>query len=190
MEIWVIFSIQKPSHHILQTFRPLRMFKVVFHDSSLYPKPLSLYGLPRAYARGVGGVNPPLVWYVTKTLLPAKRRLIVSACFLLVNLSTSCKNCSYKCSDKVMSVFTPLFERSAWYFCSYELLCRTVECIFLRYPNLGRWYLSLYSVPRAYARGGAGVKLPAWAWYFTKTLLPAQRTLIVFAYFLLVNLST
>jgi len=52
--------------------------------------------------------------------------------------------------------FTPLFERLAWYFCSYELLCRSVECIFLRYPNLERWYFSLYSVPRAYARG--------WGW--------------------------
>jgi len=59
VEIWVIVSIQKPSHHILQTFCPLRMFKVVFRDSSLYPKPLSLYCLPRAYARVVGGVNPP-----------------------------------------------------------------------------------------------------------------------------------
>ena len=62
MVIWVIVCVQKPSHHSLQTFRPLRMFKVVFRDSSLYPKPLlSLYCLPRAYARVVGGVNPPLV---------------------------------------------------------------------------------------------------------------------------------
>jgi len=43
---------------------------------------------------------------------------------------------------------------------------------------------------RAYARGGVGVKTPPWAWYFTKTLLPAQLRLTVFAYFLLVNLST
>ena len=26
----------------MQTFRPLRMFKIVFHNSSLYSKPLSL----------------------------------------------------------------------------------------------------------------------------------------------------
>jgi len=52
--IWVIVWVQKPSHHILQTFRPLRMFKIVFRDISLYPKPLFLYCLPRAYARGVG----------------------------------------------------------------------------------------------------------------------------------------
>jgi len=51
------------------------------------------------------GLTPPLVWHVTESLLPAKRRLIVSAYLLLVNLSISCKNCSCKCSDIVMSVF-------------------------------------------------------------------------------------
>jgi len=38
--IWVIVCIQKPSHHFLQTFRPLHMFKIVFRDSLLYPKQL------------------------------------------------------------------------------------------------------------------------------------------------------
>jgi len=38
--ICVIVCIQKPSHHFLQTFRPPRMFKIVFRDSSLYPKQL------------------------------------------------------------------------------------------------------------------------------------------------------
>jgi len=37
---------------------------------------------------------------------------------------------------------------------------------------------------------GLGLKPLPWAWYFTKSLLPLQRKLIVFAYFLLVNLST
>jgi len=62
--IRVIVCVQKPSHHILQTFLPIRMFKIVFRDSSLYPKPLYLYCLPRAYAGGVG-VNPHfgLIWY-------------------------------------------------------------------------------------------------------------------------------
>jgi len=41
--IWVIVCVQKPSHHFLQTFRPLRMLKIVFRDSSLYPKQLSLF---------------------------------------------------------------------------------------------------------------------------------------------------
>jgi len=43
--IWVIVGIQKPSHHFLQTFRPLRMFKILFRDSSLYQKQLSLFSL-------------------------------------------------------------------------------------------------------------------------------------------------
>jgi len=34
--IWVIVCIKKPSHHILQTFRPLQMFKIVFRDSLAY----------------------------------------------------------------------------------------------------------------------------------------------------------
>jgi len=53
--IWVIVCVQKPSHHILQTFRPLRRFKIVIRDSSLYPKHLPLYYLTRAYARGLWG---------------------------------------------------------------------------------------------------------------------------------------
>jgi len=42
------WEIQKPSHHFLQTFRPLSMFKIVLRNSSLYPRQ------SRAYARGVG----------------------------------------------------------------------------------------------------------------------------------------
>ena len=45
--IWVIVCFQKPSHHFLQTLRPLRMFKIVFRDSSLYPKQLCLFCLLR-----------------------------------------------------------------------------------------------------------------------------------------------
>jgi len=45
--IFVIVWVQKPSHHFLQTFRQLRMFKIVFGDSSLYPKQLHLFCLLR-----------------------------------------------------------------------------------------------------------------------------------------------
>ena len=45
MGIWVIVCVQKSSHHFLQTFRPLRMFKIVFRKGSLYPKQLSLFCL-------------------------------------------------------------------------------------------------------------------------------------------------
>ena len=45
--IWVIVCDQKPSHHFLQTIRPLRMFRIVFRGSSLYPKQLFLFNLLR-----------------------------------------------------------------------------------------------------------------------------------------------
>jgi len=51
--IWVIVCVQKSSHHFLQTFRPLRMFKIVFRNSSLYPKQLSLFCLLRLISASV-----------------------------------------------------------------------------------------------------------------------------------------
>jgi len=45
--IRVIVCVQKPPHHFLQTLCPLRIFKIVFRDSSLYPKQLSLFCLLR-----------------------------------------------------------------------------------------------------------------------------------------------
>ena len=41
--ICFIVCVQKPYHHFLQTLRPLRMFKIVFRDNSLYPQQLSLF---------------------------------------------------------------------------------------------------------------------------------------------------
>jgi len=43
--MWVIVYIQEPSPNFLQTFRPLRMLKIVFRDSSVCPKQLSLFCL-------------------------------------------------------------------------------------------------------------------------------------------------
>jgi len=70
MGIWVIICVQKTSHRFLQIIRPLRMFKIVFRDSSLYPKQLSLVCLlrlisasadriGRAYARGGWDYSSP-----------------------------------------------------------------------------------------------------------------------------------
>ena len=53
-ESGLIVSMQKPYHHFLETFRSISMFKVVFRDSSLYPKQ------SRAYAREGGWGYPPL----------------------------------------------------------------------------------------------------------------------------------
>jgi len=46
-EIWIIACVQKPPQHFLQTLHLPRMFKIVFHDISLYPKQLSLFCLLR-----------------------------------------------------------------------------------------------------------------------------------------------
>ena len=45
--IWAIVCVQQPPYHFLQTLHPLRMLKIVFRDSSLYPKQLSLFCLLR-----------------------------------------------------------------------------------------------------------------------------------------------
>jgi len=45
--MWVIVCVQKPSHHFLQTFRPLRIFKIIFRDSPLYRKQLYSFCLLR-----------------------------------------------------------------------------------------------------------------------------------------------
>ena len=55
--IWVIVCIQKPSHQFLQTFRPLRMFKIVFRDNSLYPKQLSLFCLLRVISASADRID-------------------------------------------------------------------------------------------------------------------------------------
>jgi len=56
--IRAIVCVQKPSDHFLQTLH--RMFKIVFRDSSLYPKQLSLFCLLRlisASAERIGYVS-------------------------------------------------------------------------------------------------------------------------------------
>jgi len=45
--IRAIVCVQKPHQHFLQTLHPLRMLKIVFRDSSLYPNQLSLFCLLR-----------------------------------------------------------------------------------------------------------------------------------------------
>jgi len=50
-------------------------------------------------------------------------------------------------------------------------------------------YVKKWSVKGVRKRGGLGLTPPL-SLIFYKILLPAQRRLIVFAYFLLVNLST
>jgi len=44
----------QPSHHFLQTFRSLRMFKIASRDNSLYPQQLSLFCLLCLISAGTG----------------------------------------------------------------------------------------------------------------------------------------
>jgi len=55
--IWVIVCIKEPSHHFLQTIRPLRMFKIVFRDCSLYSKQLSLFCLLRLIGTSANSIG-------------------------------------------------------------------------------------------------------------------------------------
>jgi len=54
--IWIIVCVQKPSHHFLQTFRPLRMFMIVIHDSSLYSETIAFILSSKADQRGADTV--------------------------------------------------------------------------------------------------------------------------------------
>jgi len=58
--IFVIVCVQTRSHQFLQIFRPLRTFKIVLRDSSLYPKQLPLFCLLRlisASAKRIGYIS-------------------------------------------------------------------------------------------------------------------------------------
>jgi len=89
VKIWVIVSIQKPSNHILQTFRPLgyaclRSCSATVH----FIRNHCLYIVCQGRTQGWWvGLIPPLVWHVTKTLLPAKRKLFPhTSCLLICRL--------------------------------------------------------------------------------------------------------
>jgi len=58
--IRAIVCVQKLSHHFLQTLHPLRMFKIVFRNSSLYPMQLSLFCLLRLIS-----ANADRIGYIT-----------------------------------------------------------------------------------------------------------------------------
>jgi len=75
--IRVIVCIQNPFHHFLQTLRPLRMFKIVFRDNSLYRKQLPLFcllWLIRASADLIGYITN---FYSMIELLPELKTAVV-----------------------------------------------------------------------------------------------------------------
>jgi len=74
--ICVIVCVQKCSHHFLQTFRPLRMFKIVFRDNSLYLKKLPVFCLLRlisASADPTGEIYLPFSTVSAQALTPLVR---------------------------------------------------------------------------------------------------------------------
>jgi len=77
VRIWAIVCIQKPSHHFLQTFRPLRIFKIVLRDSSLYRKQLSLICL-----LWLSSASADRIGYITKFCSMTKllHELKISSC--------------------------------------------------------------------------------------------------------------
>jgi len=104
---------------------------------------------PRAYARVFLGVNgPSWAWYFTKSLLPAQRKLIVASATPAAPLCSTARirrgiSAAWFCSCKLLwlsdeCVLLPFFNTQPK-FCSYELLCRSIEFNFLRYPTLERW---------------------------------------------------
>ena len=57
---WEFGLLSASKNHLttfLQTLHPLRMFKIVFRDSSLYPKQLSLFCLLRLISASADGVG-------------------------------------------------------------------------------------------------------------------------------------
>jgi len=77
--IWVIACFQKPSHHFLQAFRQLRLFKIVFRDTSFYPKQLPLFCLLRLI-----NASADRVGYITNfcSMIELLRELINSSFYV------------------------------------------------------------------------------------------------------------
>jgi len=46
--------------------------------------------------------------------------------------------CSCDLLGRSVDLFYSLFQRATRYLCTYELLCRSIYCIFLRYPSCER----------------------------------------------------
>ena len=63
-----IVCVQKPPYHFLQTLHPLRVFKIVFRDSSLYPKQ-SLFCLLRLISASADRIG-----YIRRTIARAQKQ--------------------------------------------------------------------------------------------------------------------
>jgi len=87
-------------------------------------------------------------------------------------------------SDAVMSVFYSPFSTRSQNFAVKELLCRSIEFIFLRHPNLKRWWLIVCAMTHKIRGGRAeeyayyvnklrqNVGLETWIW---RQIMTSQR---------------
>jgi len=96
-------------------------------------------------------------------------------------------NCENFTAEKTVVLCVALFNRESMFFdwfwvCFSYLYSKRMHNVYW----LQAWVQISTGVRK---EGGLGLKSPSWPWYFTKTLLPLQGKLVVFAYFLLVNLS-
>jgi len=71
--IWIIICIQEPSHHFLQTCRPLRRFRIVFHDISLHLKQFCLFCLLRLISASADRFS-----YITKFCSMSSKTAVVN----------------------------------------------------------------------------------------------------------------
>ena len=76
------------------------------------------------------------------------------------------------CSDAVMSVFFYHVLTRSVIFLEFELLCRSVEFIFLRYSNLERWYFIFSAMAHKIRR----VDVEKYAYYVSKCILCQQTS--------------
>ena len=106
MGIRAIVCVQKSPHHFLQTLHPLRMFKIVLRDSSLYPKQLTLFCL---------------LWLISAS---AKRVGYISNFCSMIELLHELKNSSCSCS-KTAVVNTEAFR----YFIMSQHGRRKTKCL-------------------------------------------------------------
>ena len=108
--IRAIVCVQKPSYHFLQTLH--RMFKIVFRDSTLYPKQLSLFCLLRLISASAERIG-----------------YISNFCSKDISAASFCSGKLLGRSDEC--VLLPCFNAQPDIF--------AVDCIYLRYASLEGW---------------------------------------------------
>ena len=154
MGIWVIVCTQKASHYFLQTFCPLRMFKIVFRDCSLYPKQLSLFCLLWLISGSADAIG-----YITNIccMIELLHELKKSGWSIQAfdnvsarrkeNLRTCKPECASDSPDAHLLYSTARIRRgiSAVSFCSCKSLWRNDECVLPLFQHAAWYFLQLWT---------------------------------------------